>query len=80
MEQDARVPRILQLQHRIRLRVNYFEELDENAFVDRFRLSKQSVTMLFNRIHHQLEHFINWYVYKTINIWFYDKLLEKYLA
>lgn len=80
MEQDARVPRILQLQHRIRLRVNYFEELDENAFVDRFRLSKQSVTMLLNRIHHQLEHFINWYVYKTINIWFYDKLLEKYLA
>ncbi|XP_024878468.1 putative nuclease HARBI1 [Temnothorax curvispinosus] len=60
IEQDARVPRILQLHHRIRLRINYFEELDENAFIDRFRLSKQSVTMLLNRIHHQLEHFTNW--------------------
>lgn len=76
MEQDARVPRVRQLQQMIRLRINYFEELSENAFVDRFRLSKQSVTMLLNRIYHQLEHFTNWYVYKTINIWFYDKMLK----
>lgn len=42
MKQDVRVPIVLQLQHTIRLRINYFEELDEKAFVNRFRLSKQS--------------------------------------
>jgi len=67
MEQGARVSRVrqlirLRLQQMIRLRINYFEELSENAFVDRFRLLKQSVTMLLNKIYHQLEHFTNWYI------------------
>ena len=66
IEQDVRVLRVLQ--HQVRLRINYFEELNENEFVNRFRLSKQSVTMLLNRIHDQLEHVTNWYIYKTINI------------
>ncbi|XP_011858462.1 PREDICTED: putative nuclease HARBI1 [Vollenhovia emeryi] len=59
MEQGERVPRVLRVRHMFRPRINYFEELDEKRFVYRFRLSKQSVIMLLNRIQHRLEHVTN---------------------
>lgn len=49
MQRQQRRPRV------IKERRNYFDELDDIEFSTRFRLSKQSVLQVLERIEHQLE-------------------------
>lgn len=36
-------------------RINYFHELNEKQFIDRFRLGKTSVKQLISKIRHRIE-------------------------
>jgi hypothetical protein len=40
----------------VRERINHFEMWDHDEFVDRFRLSPQTVTRLVEEVQHDVEH------------------------